>query len=51
MTRVKSLVQPDSGFRHRVHRKKRKIYTSPDARDQRIIKKQKLEKLRLEQII
>ena len=51
MTRIKSLVQPEFGFGHRVHRKKRKKYLSPQQREQKIIKKQKLEKLRLEEII
>ena len=49
MTRVKSLKQP--GYGHRVHRKKRKIYLSPVAKESQVMRKQKLEKLRLEEII
>lgn len=42
---------PERGHQHRIHRKKRKVYLSPHAREQQIMKKKKLEKLRLEEII
>lgn len=51
MTRIKSLQQPEFGYGHRIHRRKRKVYLSPAAREQKIIRKKKLEKLQLDEII
>ena len=52
MTRIKSLVQPEQGYKHRIHRKKRKtIDKSKRMREARVDRKKKLEKLRLKEII